>query len=785
MTEKRRTTPARASGPAKSRQAGKDRARSSAARTPAAARPPPATRGASTLEHALAAAAAGWFVFRCKPRLKSPLHKRWQAEATRDPQRLRELWRAQPDANVGLRTGLPSGWWVLDVDPAKGGAASLEELERRHGRLPATLVFATGGGGHHIVFRLPSKGVHNRKDVRPGLDVRGEGGLIVGPGSVHPSGGRYSVARDVAPVEAPAWLLALVCAESEPAPPPAAALPASSPPPSREAQSAADEERRQGTIERARRELAGARFGTRNEELNRWVYSLAGLGMTEREIESELWPTVQAWVGEPASDPFTVEEWRKTLRSASSAGARRQFAPATPRPPRMARDPRRIVQGRAAVAEARGRGGVRWVDRLVRTPKGTLRSTLPNVTTIFDFDPRIRDVLVFNEFRGQTWLRARPCWMPENDGQVYPRQLQELDVTLCVRWLQDEYEGREWSCASVDRALRASAEAHRRWHPVREYLSGLKWDGTPRLETWAIEHLGAPDTDYVRAVSVCWMISAVARIFRPGCQVDHVLVLEGAQGIGKSSALRVLAGDWYKDDKLRLNDPTELGVELRGVWIYEIAELSGLRRSQVEDVKGALTKTSDRFRPKYGREWIEQPRECVFAASTNERRYLMDLTGNRRFWPVLVGATWEPGRRVALGRLAQVREQLWAESSHRYNGGEPWHLRGALADLAAVETEKRLDTHPWEDLLREWAAQREYTSTEEALRELGVEPARQTHTHKTDVGFVLHRLGFTHEARGWVPLAEQEERRARGEPARPRTLWRPEAMERARARGEV
>jgi putative DNA primase/helicase len=192
------------------------------------------------------------------------------------------------------------------------------------------------------------------------------------------------------------------------------------------------------------------------------------------------------------------------------------------------------------------------------------------------------------------------------------------------------------------------------------------------------------------------MIAAVARIFRPGCQSDHTLLLEGNQGIGKSSALRVLAGDDYFTDHMSDLGSKDSRVELSGKWIVEMAELDTVRRAALERVKAYLTARFDNFRPPYGRNMESLPRSCVFAATTNDHAALNDETGNRRFWPVRCN-------RVDVNGLKRDRDQLWAEAYGRFKNGECWWLETAdLAEAARQEQEQRYEGDPWDDEILEW-----------------------------------------------------------------------------------
>jgi predicted P-loop ATPase len=233
------------------------------------------------------------------------------------------------------------------------------------------------------------------------------------------------------------------------------------------------------------------------------------------------------------------------------------------------------------------------------------------------------------------------------------------------------------------------------FHPVRDYLNGLQWDGVARLDTWLIDYAGAKDTKYTRAVGAITLIAAARRVRQPGCKFDEMLVLEQPQqGTDKSSALGVLAvrEDWFSDD-LPLNVEGKRVIEmLRGHWIIEAAELSGMRKADVEHLKAMLSRRIDRARMAWGRLPIEAPRQCIAIGTTNKSEYLRDTTGNRRFWPVLVQA-------FKLDALRRDRDQLWAEAAAREAQGESIRLAPELWPSAEEEQRQRLADDPYVTVL--------------------------------------------------------------------------------------
>lgn len=253
-----------------------------------------------------------------------------------------------------------------------------------------------------------------------------------------------------------------------------------------------------------------------------------------------------------------------------------------------------------------------------------------------------------------------------------------------------------------DQHMRAGATQlclENQYDPLLKFLDGLQWDGVERIDTWMRDYLKAPDTPLNRAISRITLIAAVRRARQPGCKFDQIVVLESAEGFGKSSAIETLAGgrDFFSDQQvLGLDEKTQQEAAI-GVWLFEIADLKGLRRSDIEHVKAFASRKVDRARPAYGRYRIDKPRRCIYWASTNEDDYLKSDTGNRRFWPVRIGE-------VDLAGLAMAREQLWAEAAQAEKAGETIVLNRALWKTAGIEQDDRLEREPWTELIEKYLA---------------------------------------------------------------------------------
>ncbi|THD71370.1 P-loop ATPase [Thalassobius vesicularis] len=332
-----------------------------------------------------------------------------------------------------------------------------------------------------------------------------------------------------------------------------------------------------------------------------------------------------------------------------------------------------------------------WASRLRLDLSGTPERNEANVIIALGSDPAFAGAIAFDEFRQEVVvLRPMPWEEAETDC---PRPWEDSDDIRLAEWLQH----REVNVAPlvVGRSVGAVAREHR-IHPVRAYLDLLQWDGVPRIETWTSRYLGAEPTDLSHAMGSLWLISAVARICRPGVKADHMLILEGQQGARKSTALKILAGeDWFTDELPDLGSK-DAAIHMQGVWIVEIAELDAIGRAEVSRIKAFLTRTTDRFRPPYGRHTVEIRRQCVFAGTVNPDTYLRDETGNRRFWPIRCGE-------IDIEALRRDRDQLWAEAVARFRAGAIWWLEDRdLLKAARDEQDKRYQSDAWDGLIDRW-----------------------------------------------------------------------------------
>lgn len=390
-----------------------------------------------------------------------------------------------------------------------------------------------------------------------------------------------------------------------------------------------------------------------------------------------------------------------------------------------------------------------WRNSLRYNEDGTLTKDPGNAALLMINDSRWKGAVRYDEFADRVrWYRDAPALT----GMPAPKEGRNIDetaITFVQHWLR-RIVGPAFSREATKAALLMAAQANS-FHPVQDFLRGLRWDGTKRLATWLPKYLGTRDDDYHAQVGRMWLVSAVARAMKPGCKVDHMLVLEGSQEALKSTALRILAGDgWLLEGRLDLRDPVRSGASIQGKWIVEVAELQAFKGASIYAVKEWVTLQVDSFRGAYQEFDRDRPRQCVFAGTTNEDRYLVDPTGARRFWPVRCADT------INVAALRQDRDQLWAEAFETFMGGQPvnwspdhwgawsWWPERANVELRAslrAEQDARHDQDEWEAKVAPWVTPG-VTVGEILGTCLAIEPAKWDRAAQTRVGAILHRLGW-------------------------------------------
>ena len=395
---------------------------------------------------------------------------------------------------------------------------------------------------------------------------------------------------------------------------------------------------------------------------------------------------------------------------------------------------------------------VAWRAHLDFNKDGNVRSNFANALTALRQAPELVRLVGFDQMANLPMIRRFVPGSSRRRSGSLPRPLEDVDEGAVREWLQREIKMTSLPEGELRRAIQLVA-AENAFHPVRDYLTALRWDGTVRLYRWLERHLGVARSLYASEVGSRFLIAMVARVMQPGCQADHMLVLEGPQGTGKSSACRILAGEWFSDNLPDLNrcDPVRLSMHLQGKWLIEVAELSAIGRSGVDTLKAFLTQTQERYVRKFAHHEATEARQCLFIGSTNRTaEYLHDETGARRFWPVLTS-------NIDLDGLRRNRDQLFAEATHLYLEGKPWWPdRTFEAEHLAPQQEARHEADAWSETIAKFLGSRvETTLTQVAQHGLGMQIHKVGTIEQRRVSAVLLRLGWVQgprrsDRRPWV-----------------------------------
>ena len=385
----------------------------------------------------------------------------------------------------------------------------------------------------------------------------------------------------------------------------------------------------------------------------------------------------------------------------------------------------------------RAKGTYAWHSGLLLDDKGRVQPIFANAMQVLRHAPEVAGAFAFDEMLRAPLLTAELPSIGDaraSDGDRLPRAVRDTDVSELQEWMQHaglDKIGRDLVHQAVD--LRAQECA---FHPVRDYLDALEWDGVGRLDSWLSAYLGAAPTPYHAEIGRMFLVAMVARIYEPGCKADYAVILEGAQGARKSTACAIIGGQWFSD---AIPDVTskDSSQHIRGKWLVEIAELSAMGRAEAEHLKAFISRAVERYRPAYGRKEVIEPRQTVFIGTTNRTAYLRDDTGGRRFWPVKVG-------RIDTDRLTRDRDQLFAEAVQAYRDGAKWWPNEAFErDHVAPEQEARFEVDAWEDLIaRDLKVLDRVTVVGVAVDTIGLDRARIGTAEQRRIAAILQRLGW-------------------------------------------
>lgn len=692
--------------------------------------------------------------------------------ATNDVAVVTRWWTVEPKANIGVRTG--DGLLFVDIDipdadegKTVDGEASLALLEAENDELPVTPRQRTGEKkqadgtmrrGLQYAFSVEGETRNSASKLGPGIDTRGDGGYVVAPPSVHPSGVTYEWEDGARPSQiplapAPAWLLAKLAETKKLSEVARAHAPPEQPAndiKEKWVQKAVD-----GEYERA----AANTPGSRNHNLNTAAFKLGQLvGGSVLDRDTVLRTLTAAaeqsgWAKEEGSDavekvimsgmdagilqPRTIPD--KGPYQAPGAKPQMRVAVDNTKPePEKKKRTRKEDEETAKPAPLTGWTIEDWGDHCEFKPDSMILApkVVRNAIAILMHRAEFSDLFRFNK-RSQTIVVTRkPHWTA--NGNPYPRNMQDGDITgfqsaaekLGLRLNQSGY------AAAINFAAR-----ERDFDPVHDALVGFVWDGKARLDHWLVEYLGADDNTFTRQAGAKWMIAAVSRIIHPGAKFDYMLVLEGPQGIMKSSALRALADalgpDIFSDRLSPLKNKDSM-IELMGKVIVEVAELAAFKGTDADSIKRFLSAQDDDLRLPWDRTTTRLLRGCVFAGTLNPdgAGWLDDPTGGRRFWPV-------PVTEVNLEGLREDAPQLWAEARARYEKGEStWLEDEIVSEMAHEAVMQRTSDDAWADKIDEFIAERDLVTTDAILGELGVQLDRRSRADVERIAKHMTKRGY-------------------------------------------
>lgn len=388
-----------------------------------------------------------------------------------------------------------------------------------------------------------------------------------------------------------------------------------------------------------------------------------------------------------------------------------------------------------------------WESMLIHDSHGQLKATsLKNKILLLTYNENLKNIFAYNQFHQNIYIVECPPWEKEHLFKVHA--MDDLDITMCA----SEFENYRLSpdVTNTFKAMQVAAN-HNSFNPAQRYFNGLKWDGRERLKSWLSYYLGCEEEDpkYLEFVGKKWMTAAVKRVFEVGCKFDHVLVMEGPQGKGKSTLLQELATFGFDDEESYFTDGVTLTaiqdkdtvMKLQGNIIVELAELVGMNKRGTEEIKRWITLQKDVCRLPYARTMGDFPRQFVLAGTTNDYEYLQDPSGNRRFWPCKVG-------RIDMHALKVEKDQLWAEAVYLYRNGYPIWTSEEEHKLAEKEQSKRILSDSWEDKIIEAVSNLNITfKTEEVMVQAGLTMRERDNAAARRIGNILKLNGYENKIR--------------------------------------
>ena len=525
----------------------------------------------------------GLAVFPLEKGGKKPITRNGCNDATTDAAQVKAWWQQYPEANIGIATGKRSGGIVvidLDIDEDKGidGYHSLQDWERENGSFPDSWLAITGRGGYHMYFHTDIE-VRNRAGIIDGIDVRGDGGYVVAPPSIHSNGRRYEweyAPEDIEIAEADGTVKYFLQLGTE-------------------------------QYKSSFSMPAVIRAGERNSMLFRFACMMQSKGASDEAVYAATMKENES----ACNPPLPEKEVSVIVKSVTE----------------------RYKKGKPIYVNDAGEATQGKRDPIFKyNENGKIMQTIDNMCEAIEFDPNLYGNIKYNVLSYSPYVFGELPWEHEN----MMREWNNSDDSNLKSYIENKYGLR-----SMDKIMEALNIVINRnkYNPVQDMLEQIysRWDGKKHIENLLPDYLGVEKNEYTTECMKLFMLGAISRAFHPGCKFDYMPVLVGKQGIGKSTFLRKLAmnDNWYNDN-FNTVEGDKAPEKLRGMWMVELAELLATKKAkEVESIKAFLTSTVDTYRPPYGRRTEQRPRVCVFAGTTNNDHFLTDRTGNRRYLPII------------------------------------------------------------------------------------------------------------------------------------------------------
>lgn len=599
----------------------------------------------------------GWAVFPVSRKTKKPLTPHGCKDAKKEAGPIKAWWKKWPDANIGIATGAISELVVVDLDldeeKGKDGIHQLILWERENGELPGTAKVLTGRGGNHLYYHHADPGIKNQVDIIEGIDVRGDGGYVIAPPSVHQNGTVYE--WEEPPTETPIAELDEVVMKLL----------------------AVGEKKQEPHQQFQLPDKIGS--GSRNTTLHKLACSMQAQGMSDDAIMA----AVAAENAERCEPPLEDEEIERIVQSAL------QYRKGELKVMKISDDDNRPPKFTYKIDK-----NGELTDQIAQTVK--------NCEEAIGYDTNLRGRIQFNELTGMVSVYGSVPW-EEHKGW---RDWKNSDDSALWSYVESKY-----GLSNKDKIFNALENvAHRRHcNTVKDMLeqAAADWDGNHHIETLLPQFVGADLTEYNTEVMKLFMLGAIKRIYQPGCKFDYMLILVGPQGAYKSSFLRFLAADDNVfSDNFNSIDGDRAFEKLRGMWIVEMSELQATKRAKdVEAIKAFITSRKDTYRAAYARRTEQHPRQCVLAGTSNPVDFLTDQTGNRRFLPVTCAKHEIPNPFDNEIETKWSFHQAWGEAMDIYaraNGKVRLVLPDYLAKQALDAQTAYMEEDPDVGIIQEW-----------------------------------------------------------------------------------